>query len=69
MIKYFYYNNSRKSIRIDCNYPGTIVLSNVLGNITRTYSYQANGQWINLSSLPSGTYFASTYGSSITFIK
>lgn len=69
VIKYFYYNNSRKSIRIDCNYPGTMVVSNILGNITRTFTYQANGQWINLSSLPTGTYFASTYGRSITFIR
>lgn len=69
VIKYFYYNNSRKSIRIDCNYPGTMVISNVLGNITRTVSYQANGQWINLNNLPAGTYFASTYGRSITFLR
>ena len=69
VIKYFYYNNSRKSIRIDCNYPGTMVISNVLGNITRTVTYQANGQWINLSNLPAGTYFASTYGRSITFLR
>jgi hypothetical protein len=68
IVKYFYYNN-RRSIRIDCNFPGTIVLSSVLGNITRTYTYQANGQWINLSNLPNGTYFASTYGRSITFIR
>lgn len=69
VIKYFYYNSSRKSIRIDCNYSGTMVVSNVLGNITRTYTYQSNGQWINLSSLPTGTYFASTYGRSITFVR
>ena len=69
VIKSFRYSNDRRSIRIDCNYPGTMVISNVLGNITRTVSYQANGQWINLSSLPTGTYFASTYGRSITFIR
>jgi len=69
VIKYFYYNNSRKSIRIDCNYPGVMVISNVWGNITRRINYQANGQWINLNSLPTGTYFASTYGSGITFIR
>jgi hypothetical protein len=69
VIKYFYYNNSRKSIRIDCNYPGTMVISNVLGNIVRTVNYQANGQWINLNNLPAGTYFAATYGRSITFLR
>jgi len=69
VIKSFYYNSNRRSIRIDCNYPGTMVISNVLGNITRTVSYQANGQWINVSGLPTGTYFASTYGRSITFLR
>jgi hypothetical protein len=46
-----------------------MVISNVWGNITRRINYQANGQWINLNSLPTGTYFASTYGSGITFIR
>jgi len=69
VIKHFYYNNNRKSIRIDCNFPGTIVISNILGNITRRYSYRTDGQWINLSNLPTGTYFASTYGRGITFIR
>lgn len=69
VIRSFRYSNDRRSIRIDCNYPGTMVISNVLGNITRTVSYQANGQWINVSGLPTGTYFASTYGRSITFLR
>ena len=61
--------NTRKSIKIDCNYAGTMVISNVLGNIVRTVSYQANGQWINVSNLPAGVYFAGTYGRSITFVR
>jgi hypothetical protein len=69
VIKSFYYNSDRKRIRIDCNYPGTMVISNVLGNITRTVSYQANGQWISVNNLPAGVYFASTYGRSITFMR
>jgi hypothetical protein len=69
VIKSFYYNNDRRRIRIDCNYPGTMVISNVLGNITRTVSYQANGQWISVNNLPAGVYFASTYGRSITFMR
>jgi hypothetical protein len=69
VIKSFYYNNSTRSVRIDCNYAGTMVISNVLGNIVRTVSYRANGQWINLNNLPAGVYFASTYGRSITFVR
>ncbi len=69
IIKSFRYSNERRSIRIDCNYPGTMVISNVLGNIKRTVNYQANGQWINVNNLPTGTYFASTYGRSITFLR
>jgi hypothetical protein len=46
-----------------------INVSSVLGNITRTYTYRANGQWVSVADLPSGTYFASTYGRSFTFIK
>jgi hypothetical protein len=69
VIKYFYYNSARRSIRIDCNYSGVINVSSVLGNITRSYVYRANGQWINVADLPAGTYFASTYGRSFTFIR
>jgi hypothetical protein len=69
VINSFYYNNNRKSIRIDCSYAGTMVISNVLGNIVRTVSYRANGQWINLTNLPAGVYFAGTYGRSITFVR
>ena len=69
VIKYFYYNTSRKSIRIDCNYPGGMIISNVSGNIIRNVNYQANGQWINVTNLPAGVYFASTYGRSIKFLR
>jgi hypothetical protein len=69
IISSFYYNSSRKSIYIKCNVPGIIIVSNVTGSVSRSYSYNTNGQWINLTSLPSGTYFASTYGRSITFIR
>lgn len=69
VIKAFYYNAQYRSIRIVCNFPGTLTISNVLGTITRTISYRANGQWVSVADLPSGTYFASTYGRSITFIR
>jgi hypothetical protein len=69
VINSFFYSNDRKSIRINCNYAGTMVISNVLGNIVRTVSYRANGQWINLTNLPAGVYFAGTYGRSITFVR
>ncbi|MEY4331684.1 MAG: hypothetical protein RLZZ196_422 [Bacteroidota bacterium] len=69
VITNFYYNQSNTNIRIDCNQPGTMVISNVLGNIVRTVSYRANGQWISVRNLPAGVYFASTYGRSITFVR
>lgn len=69
VISSFYYSSTNKRIYIKCNVPGVMVITNVSGNITRTVSYNANGYFINVSTLPSGTYFASTYGRSITFIK
>lgn len=69
VIRYFYYSPQRRSIRIDCNYSGVIRLTNVLGNINRTYTYRANGQWISVSDLPGGVYFAETYGRSFTFMR
>ena len=69
VITNFYYSQSNTSIRIDCNTAGTMVISNVLGNIVRTVSYRANGQWVSVRNLPAGVYFASTYGRSITFVR
>ena len=66
---YFYYSLDRKNIFINCNKSGVMVVTSVLGNIVRRYNYAAGGQWINVRQLPSGTYFASTYGQSITFFK
>jgi len=69
VITKFNYNSTNMRIRITCNVAGVMVVSNVLGNIVRNYNYAANGASINVSSLPSGTYYASTYGQSILFIK
>ena len=69
IITYFYYSPDRKSIFINCNRSGTMVVTNILGSIVRRYNYIAGGQWINIRQLPAGTYFASTYGQSITFLK
>jgi hypothetical protein len=65
----FYYSANRKSIYIKCNQPGMIIVTNMLGSIARNYSYRANGQWINVGTLPSGAYLAATYGRSFYFIK
>ena len=67
-ISSFYYNASNKRIYIKCSMSGVMVITNVLGNVVKTVSYVSNGAWINVSALPRGTYFASTYGQSITFI-
>jgi hypothetical protein len=69
VITKFIYNSANIRIRIICNTAGIMTVSNVLGSIVRNYSYAANGASINVSGLPSGTYFATTYGQSITFIR
>jgi hypothetical protein len=69
IITRFSYSSTNKRIRITCNVAGIMVVSNVSGSVTQNYSYVANGATINVSGLPSGTYYASTYGQSIMFIK
>jgi hypothetical protein len=65
----FYYNTNRRAIWINTTIPGTMVITNTLGNIVRNVSYTAGGQWINMNRYPSGMYFASTRGQSITFLR
>jgi len=65
----FYYNTSRRAIWINATIPGTMVVTNTLGNITRSVNYIAGGQWISMNRYPSGVYFASTRGQNITFLR
>ena len=69
VISSFYYSSSNKRIYIKCNFPGVMTITNVSGSITRSYNYNANGYFIYVSNLPIGTYFAATYGRSITFVR
>lgn len=69
IISSFYYSSSNKRIYIKCNVAGVMTVTNISGSITRTYNYTPNGYFINVSSLPVGTYFAATYGRSITFVR
>jgi hypothetical protein len=69
VIKSFYYNNVRKAIWIDCNKSGRMLVTNSFGNVVRTTNYVAGGQWISMNRFPTGMYFASTYGRSITFLR
>jgi hypothetical protein len=69
VIKSFYYNNVRRAIWIDCTRPGRMLVTNSFGNIVRTTNYVAGGQWISMNRFPTGMYFASTYGRSITFLR
>jgi hypothetical protein len=69
VISSFYYNTSNKRIYIKCNIAGVMVITSVNGNISRSINYAANGAWVNVNALPTGTYFAATYGRSITFIR
>ena len=65
----FYYNTSRKAIWINSTLPGTMIITNTLGTIVRNVNYTTGGQWISMNRYPSGMYFASTYGQSITFLR
>jgi hypothetical protein len=69
IITRFDYTSSNRRINITCNVAGVMRVSNTSGSIVRNYNYAANGATINASELPRGTYFATTYGQSITFIR
>ena len=68
-ISSFYYSSSNKRIYIKCNVTGVMTITNISGNITQTSNYNANGYFIRVDTLPTGTYFAATYGRSITFVR
>jgi hypothetical protein len=68
-ISSFYYSSTNKRIYIKCNVAGVMTITNVSGSVTRTSNYSANGYFISVDTLPVGTYFAVTYGRSITFVK
>lgn len=65
----FYYNSTRRSIYINSNTSGTMVIKNILGSTVRTSRYSANGDWVGVRTLPSGSYVAITYNQSILFVK
>ena len=69
IITSFYYNSSRRSIYINSNTSGNMVINNVLGSTVKTSRYSANGDWVSVRNLPSGSYVATTYNQSILFIK
>jgi len=69
VITRFNYTSSNRRINITCNVAGVMRVSDASGSVVRNYNYVANGATINASELPRGTYFATTYGQSITFIR
>ena len=69
IITRFNYTSSNRRINITCNVAGVMRVSNASGSVVRNYNYVANGATINASELPRGTYFATTYGQNITFIR
>ena len=69
IISSFYYSSSNKRIYIKCNVAGVMTITNTSGSITRTSNYNANGYFISVNTLPTGTYFATTYGRSLTFTR
>jgi hypothetical protein len=68
-ISSFYYSSGNKRIYIKCNVAGVMTITNVSGSITQTSNYNANGYFIRVDTLPTGTYFAVTYGRSLTFTR
>ena len=66
VISRFTYSSTNKRININCSVSGTMIIKK--GNaIVRTVNYSANGTTVSVSGLATGTYTASTYGSTITF--
>lgn len=56
-------------VYIESTESGQLVITNVLGNIVKRYKYEAGSNWINVSTLPSGTYYAVSQGRHLLFIK
>jgi hypothetical protein len=69
ILKYFYYNSSYVSLRIDSSIPGVCKIQNPLGQIMMTISYSAGAKWYSVATLPSGLYIASTQGKIVRFSK
>jgi hypothetical protein len=68
-IRRFYYNSDRRSIFINSNTSGTMVIKNILGVTVKTSRYSSGGDWVGVKNLPSGSYVAITYNQSILFVK
>jgi hypothetical protein len=71
-VQWLYYNAQYQAIRIVClESPGVLTVTNPMGTIIRNYPFRAGtqGNWIDVSDLPSGLYFAVAYNKQTTFIK
>jgi len=68
-IRRFFYNSDRRSIYINSNTSGTMVIKNILGVTVKTSSYSSGGDWVSVRNLTSGSYVAITYNQSILFVK
>jgi hypothetical protein len=68
-LKYFYYNATYTSLRIDSSIPGVCQIQNSLGQIMMTISYSSGARWYSVASLPSGIYVASTQRKIVRFTK
>jgi len=66
VISKFSYSSKDKRISITCNVSGTMIIKKGTA-IVRTVNYAAKGTTVSVSGLATGTYTASTYGSTITF--
>jgi hypothetical protein len=65
-----YYTASNTTVYINSNAPGTMVFKNSVGSIVLSKSYtEGSLRPISVSTLPVGTYTASTYNRSLIFTK
>ena len=61
------YEITKKSIYLNSNNNGQMLITNVLGNIKFVIKYNKGNQWVNLSYLKTGIYYAKTYNKTICF--
>jgi len=62
------YNMYRKSMYVNSDNNGQMIITNVLGNIKFIVNFKTGTQYINLNTLPNGVYFAKTNNKTICFL-
>jgi hypothetical protein len=63
------YDANKRCVYVNCNKKGLIRITNSMGRLYLTKSYNPGGDWIDVQTLSPGAYFASTYNKNMEFIK